>query len=82
MDIREEVAYNAFVNIPPMYWRNIDEAKGALYFLAAIDASFPLEDFAHKLAFVHAIDSCKEFEDIKEVYLKYFDDKHKKESVL
>lgn len=78
MDIREEVPYNAFVNMSPMYWKNIDEAKGALYFLAAIDSTFPIDDFAYKLPFIRAIDACKDFEDIKEIYLKYFGDKHKK----
>ena len=79
MDIREEVPYNAFVNMSPMYWKNIDEAKGALYFLAAIDSTFPMENyFECKLPFIRAIDACKDFEDIKEVYLKYFGDKHKK----
>jgi len=78
MEIRETVPYNAFVNAPPMYWQNIDEAKGALYFLAAIDSTFPIDDFAYKLAFIRDINSCKNFEDIKAVYLKYFGEKYKK----
>lgn len=74
MNIREDIPYNAFINAPQMFWSNIDQAKGALYFFAAINPTFPIEDFSYKLKFIRDIEKCKDFEDIKEVFLLYFSD--------